>query len=330
MDIVRRQAVDLCTSKGLTPSTPDECTFNLADSGVMQPNYPSEVAMDIAVTSVCFSNCITAVQNFNSRFFVIDGSGVVYPIQLAYQNFKGLAGLATVIQSALTSATFLAWSVTPNALTNTLSFTLPSSITTTFTLMFTDRYINGQLVRVYSSACKLMGFRQSDVMTLTPTSPTVTSTVPCQASGANIVYIMCDLFSLEGATVDVLDGTRRGSLLAKLQICDAPYTTATYQDSLTTFKLKLPAFNVSQFTVLLLNEDLQKVGMPVDWSFSAVVQYYGQSPLNDIGHRLIAIEELLRYMFLKMQHDGEDAAKQARIQNDLKRTLERFQGQSLE
>lgn len=330
MEVVRRQALDLSTSKGLPPSSPNDCTYNLADSGIMQPNYPSEVAMDIAVTSVCFPNMITAVNLVNSRFFVIDGSGNVFPIQLPFQNFKGLSGLAAVLQSALISATLQAWTVVPaNNNTNTLTFTLPSTITTTYTFVFTDTVVNGAAVRAYTSACKLMGFRQGDVMTATAAQPTITSTVPCQASGSNIVYIMCDLFSLEGATIDVLDNTRRGSILAKLQICDAPYTTATYQDQLTTFKLKMPAFSVSQFTVLLLNEELQKVNMPVDWSFSAVVQYYGQSPLNDIGHRLIAIEELLRYMFVKMQHDGEDAAKQARIQNDLKRTLERFQGQAL-
>ena len=327
---VRRQAIDISTSRRLTPGDPAEATFNLADSGVLSPTYPTETGMSIAISTVCFPNCITNVQNYNRLFFVKDGHGNVYPVPLPIGNFKGLKGLASTVAAALNQYTLLSWTVTPNEPTNTLTFALPSTITTTYQVLFTDQYVNGTLQQCYASACKLLGFRQSDAMILTPTVPTINSTVPCQASGANMVYIACDLFSLESASVDLFDNTRRGSLLGKLQICDAPWTTATYQDQLTTFELKMPAFSVAQFTVFLLNEELQKVEMPVDWNFSAVVRYFGPSPIADIAQRLVAMEELLRYINLKQDYQRDDYKKQLKVQNELRNALEQYQGRRTE
>lgn len=318
----RTQPIDFHTSKGIVNSTPDECTYNFADSGTLSPNYPSETSMELAITSVCFPNMLTAVQSFNSTCFLTltaSGSTVVFPIVLANQNFKGLSGLAGVLQAAF-AVTNAAWTVTANTTTNKLTITAPANLMGTYTLTFTDTIVNGLLVPAYASCCGLMGFKQSDVLTFVA-GQSVTSTVPCQASGANLIYIACDLFSLDGATVDVFGSQRRGTLLGKLQLTDAPWTVSTYQDQLLTFRLRMPAFNISQMTVYLLNEYLQKPGMPIDWSMSGVVTYFTPSPMIQINQKLDEVVQLLKYLWLSEQHAHDDHKAIAKEQN---RTLKQL------
>lgn len=287
--------------------------------------------MEITVTSVCFPNVLTAVQAYNSTFFIKDGHGTVLPpVVLPFQNFKGIKGLAQVVQTQLNAATLMAWTVTPNELTNKLTFALPNTITTTYSLVFTSQVYNGSTVNAYASACKLLGFRQTDVFTITPTSPSIVSSVPCQASGASLVYIATDLFSLEGATVDLFGNTKRGSLLAKIQLTDAPWTVSTYQDQLTTFSLKLPAYNVSQLTVYLLNEELQPTGMPIDWSMSAIVRYYSAAPYVEMQQSLNRMEELLKFVYLTLRHNAEDEREREKAKRIAQRNAEALQGRAIE
>lgn len=320
---LRSQPIDFHTSKGINNSDPDECTYNFADSGTLTPNYPAETSMELAITSVCFPNMLTAVQSFNSTCFLTytaSGASVVFPVVLANQNFKGLSGLANVVQTAFVAATSVAWTVVANATTNTLTFTAPSNLLGTYTLTFVDTLVNGLFQKAYASSCGLLGFKQTDILTFVA-GQAVTSTVPCQASGANLIYIACDLFSLDGATVDVFGSSRRGTLLGKLQITDAPWTTSTYQDQLLTFRLKLPAFNISQMTVYLLNEYLQKPGMPVDWSMSGVVTYFTPSPIIQINQKLDEVVQYLKFMWISEQHAHDDNKAIAKEQN---RTLKQL------
>lgn len=314
---VRRQAVDFHTSQGINNSTPDECTYNFADSGTFTPNYPSETSMELTITSVCLPNMLTYVQAFNSTCFVTSSSGNIFPVVLPQANFKGLAGLASVLQATMTAALSGAWTVTAVPLTNKLTITAPANLMGTYTLTFTDAKINGLVNQAFASNCRLLGFRQTDVVQFTAGS-SQSSTVPCQASGANLIYIACDLFSLDACTVDVFGSARRGTVLAKLQLTDAPWTTSTYQDQLTTFSLKLPAFNISQLTVYLLNEYLAKPNMPVDWSMSGIVTYYSPSPWVQVNQKLDEISQTLKYIWLSHQHASDD---QKAIGKEQTRTL---------
>ena len=303
--VVRKQAVDFHTSQGINNSTPDECCYNFADSGTFTPNYPSETGMELTITSVCLPNMLTFVQPFNSTCFMTCSSGNVFTILLPEMNFKGVAGLATVLKNAVVVALSGAWDVTPVPETNTLKITAPGNLVGTYRLSFTDLKINGIYTQCYASSCRLLGFRQSDVVAF-GAGQVVSSTVPCQASGASLIYIACDLFSLDACTVDVFGSARRGTVLAKLQLTDAPWTTSTYQDALTTFSLKLPAFNISQLTVYLLNEYCAKPGMPVDWSMSGTVQYYSPSPWIQVNQKLDEISQTLKYIWLSHKHASDD------------------------
>ena len=303
--VVRKQAVDFHTSQGINNSTPDECCYNFADSGTFTPNYPNETGMELTITSVCLPNMLTFVQEFNSTCFMTSSSGNVFPIVLPQANFKGLAGLATVLQNSLVSALSGAWSVTAVPATNKLSITAPGNLVGTYRLSFTDILINGVINKPYASNCRLLGFKQNDVKAFSA-GQVVSSTVPCQASGASLIYIACDLFSLDACTVDVFGSSRRGTVLAKLQLTDAPWTTSTYQDALMTFSLKLPAFNISQVTVYLLNEYMQQPQMPVDWSMSGIVQYYSPSPWIQVNQKLDEISQTLKYIWLSHKHASDD------------------------
>lgn len=316
---IRKQAVDFHTAQGVNNSTPDECTYNFADSGTLTPNYPSETSMELAITSVCMPNMLTFVQDFNSTCFMTSSAGT-FPIVLPKANFKGLAGLASTLQTQLAAQLAAPWKVTSDATTNKLTITAPSNLIGTYTLSFTDAKINGVFYKCYASSCRLLGFRQSDIIPFSA-GQSQTSTVPCQASGANLIYIACDLFSLDACTVDVFGSSRRGTVLAKLQLTDAPWTTSTYQDTLLTFTLKLPAFNVSQLTVYLLNEYLQPPQMPVDWSMSGIVTYNTPSPWIQVSQKLDSIAQTLTYLWLSHKHAAEDEKKVAREQMKTLRQL---------
>jgi len=331
MEVVSRtQAFDCHTKDGLALSTPDQCTFNFAENGPFTPNYPAETSMEISVTSVCFPNVITAVQPYNNTFFLMN-SGIIYPVTLPITNFRGLSsnststGLVDFIKAAMVAATNVAWTVTGVPLTNTITISAPSTLVGTWTMLFTSQTVGGVFTNAYASACGFLGFKQSDVKTFVA-SQTVASTVPCQASGASNIYIACDLFSLDSAVVDLYGSTRRGALLAKLNITDAPWTTSTYQDQLQTFSLRLPAYNITQLTVFLLNEYLQAPNMSLDWSFSGTCTYYSPNPIVEINNKLDNISQTLSYIWLSQKHAHEDQKKQARLKAKAAKDFEDFQG----
>lgn len=330
--VSRRCPIDLHTKEGIANSTPDNCTFNFADSGVLSPDYPTEVSMELTITSVQFPNVLTAVQDYNSTFFIVT-AGVAVPVVLPKKNFKGLGtattGLAAIVQNAMVAATYSAWNVSADTSTNTLTFTAPASLTAPASMVFTTQVVNGLNVDPLASACNLLGFKQGEVKTFNA-GQSVTSSVPCQASGASTVYIACDLFSLESATVDIFGQQRRGTLLGKLNVTDAPWTVSAYQDALTTFSLKMPAYNVAQLTIYLLNEYKQPCGMPIDWTMSGVVTYYKPSPWIELNQKLESISQTLTYLWLQTKHAAEDQAKRAKLQAKAAQDLAVFQGRPLE
>ena len=325
--LVRRTPLDLNTKAGIANSTPDVCTYNFSDSNVLTPNYPTEQTMELVITSVQFPNVLTAVQDYNSTWFLINGTTVT-PVVLPKQNFKGLAGLASAAQAALVSATSAAWNVAANTPTNTLTFTPPGTLSTSVQFAFTKQMVNGLWQDPLASACNLLGFNQSIVYTV-PAGGTLSSPIPCQASGASTVYIACDLFSLDSATIDIFGERRQGSLLAKLNVTDAPWTVSAYQDALTTFSLRMPAYNVAQLTVYLLNEYQQPCKIPIDWTMCGYVNYYAPSPWIELNNKLDAISQTLTYLWLQSKHSAEDAAKRAKLQAKAAKDFEQFQGRSL-
>lgn len=331
MEVVsRRVPIDFHTRAGIANSTPDVCTYNFADTNVLTPNYPTETSMELTITSVQFPNVLTAVQNYNNTFFLVSTSGAV-PIVLPNQNFKGLSGLAQTITTALVAATGGAWTVStqPNNPNNLLSYTAPANLTQPVQFVFTTTLVNGLLHDPMASACNLMGFKQNDVMTFTA-GQTRTSTVPCQASGASTIYIACDLFSLDSATIEVFGQQRQGSLLGKLNVTDPPWTVPAYQDQLSTFTLRMPAYNVSQLTIYLLNEYRQPCQMPCDWTMSGVVTYYQTSPWVALNQKIDTIAETLTNLWLTVYHSAQDEAKRAKLQAKAARDFEEFQGRTVQ
>ncbi len=328
-EIVRRQAIDLHTSQGVGNSTPDNCLYNFADTGTLTPNYPAESSMELAITSVCLPNAITAVQTYNSTCFITSSTGLNIPVILPQVNFKGLAGMAALFKQQLVAATSVAWDVSADSQTNTIAITAPANLIGSYTLSFNDKVVNNLTYPVYASSCRLLGFRQRDTVTFTANT-SQRSTVPCQASGASLLYIATDLYSLDACTVDLFGTTRRATVLAKLQIVDAPWTVSTYQDSLTTFRLKLPAYNISQFSVFLLNEYMQPPNLKIDWSMSGVCTYYSPSPLLKLDQKLDEVLQTLKYIWLQQKHNGDDQKKIERQRLKALHNLEIIQGRSVQ
>lgn len=326
--LVRTTPLDLNTKAGIANSTPDVCTYNFSDSNVLTPNYPTEQTMELVITSVQFPNVLTAVQDYNSTWFIIDGNQAT-PVVLPKQNFKGLAGLAAAAQAALVAATSAVWGVSAVTSTNTLTFTAPATLKNPVQFAFTKQLVSGLWQDPLASACNLLGFDQSTTYTI-PVGGTLSSPLPCQASGASTVYIACDLFSLDSATIEIFGERRQGSLLAKLNVTDAPWTVSAYQDQLSTFRLRMPAYNVAQLTVYLLNEYQQPCKMPVHWTMCGVVNYYSPSPWIELNSKLDAISQTLTYLWLQNKHAAEDSAKRAKLQAKAARDFEHFQGRTLE
>lgn len=332
---LRQQAVELATSEALPGSTPDLAVFNLADGPILTPDYPAEVGMTFAITSVCFPNTIFAVHPFNETFFVLRGTGgsrQALPIKLPRTNFKALSGLASTVQALLIAATLVTWSVTALPETNTLKFTLPSTTTDTFAFSFTPQYVNGVLTDPQTSACKILGFKQTDVPTFSAASGalTRTSSQPCQASGPGLVYIACDLFDIDSQALDMFSNTRRGTVIGKLQLTDDPYTVSTYQDTTCTFQVRLPPVSINEITVFLINEERQAVGQQLDWSMSGIVKYYGASPFPELYNRLNRLEDLATYILLALQNMHRDQKKLAKLKAQAATAYEEFQGHALE
>ena len=326
----RTQPFDLYTKNGVANSTPSNCTFNFADTNSFLPSYPTETAMDLQVQSVVFPSVLPAVQaGSNDTFYIIAPTGKT-AVRLPQGNFTGgLAGVATTVKTALNAYTFQQWDVTANITTNTLTFTAPAALTARVYFSFQDQVINNTTYPVNASACSLLGFPQTEEP-IFAAGQSVTSTQPCQASGPNNVIIACDLYSPDAATVDLFGSTRRGSVLAKINLVDQPWTNSTYFDPSGTFRLRLPAYNISQFTIYLLNEDLQIAEMSIHWSMSGTVTYYTPSPMIQIQQTLESINQTLTYIWLDNKHGREDSKKHAKQQLQAIHNLQELQGRLLE
>lgn len=322
-DIVNRvQPIDLNTSKAY--GSPDSCTFNLSDSGPIQPLYNVETSIELAVTNISFPNVLTAVQDFNSSFF-ITGGGQTIRASLPIRNFTNIKDLAGTLSALLVQNTASNFKVTADSTTNTLTITAPSSLQGTYLLSFQDK---PSFLKLRASACKLMGFRKTDVLTFTG-GTVCTSTVPCAISGPMNIYICTDIYSPEAATIDLFDSSTRGSILAKLTLTDAPWSISSYQDQLKAFTLKLPACNLNSFTLFTLNEELEPCGLPLDYSMTMTCTYFKPSPLVEINQKLDEVLEKLTYIFIQLKHQGDDERKRAKLQAKAAQDLEEFQGRRL-
>lgn len=322
-DIVSRiQPIDLNTSKGY--GTPDSCTFNLSDSGPIQPLYQVETSIELAVTNISFPNVLPAVQDFNSSFFIV-GGGQTLRVSLPLRNFASLKDLASTLAGLLVKYTSASFTVTFDTTTNKLAITAPSTLQGTYNISFQDQ---ATFARLRASACKILGFTKTDVLTFTG-GTTVTSTVPCAISGPMNLYFCSDLYSPEAATVDLFDSSSRGSILAKLTLTDAPWTISSYQDQLKAFTLKLPACNLNAFTVFVLNEELLPCGMPLDYSMTMTCTYFKPSPIIEISQKLDEVLEKLTFIWMQLKQHGDDERKRAKLQHKAARELEEFQGRSL-
>lgn len=323
-DIINRvQPIDLNTSKGY--GTPDSCTFNLSDSGPIQPIYNVETSIELAVTNISFPNVLTAVQDFNSRYFVTGGGQTVQGT-LPFQNFTNIEDVANVLATQLVSLTASSFTVVANRKTNKLTITAPATLQGTYVLDFQNKV---GFRKIGASACKILGFTQQDVLSFTANT-VWTSTVPCAISGPMNIYVMTDIYSPDAATIDLFDSSTRGSILAKLTLTDAPWSISSYQDSLKAFTLKLPACNLNSFTVYTLNEDLEPCGLPLHYSMTLTCTYYRPSPLIEMNQKLDEVLEKLTYVWMQLKQHGDDERKRAKLQARAARDLEEFQGKSLQ
>lgn len=322
-DIVNRvQPIDLNTSKAY--GTADSCTFNLSDSGPIQPIYNVETSVELTVTNISFPNVLTAVQDFNSSFFVM-GGGQLLRASLPLRNFNNIKDLADTLAALLVQLTSASFKVTSDSTTNKLTITAPSTLQGSYVISFTDQVGQSKL---RASACKLLGFRKTDVLTFTANT-VYTSSVPCAVSGPMNIYMCTDIYSPEAATIDLFDSSTRGSILAKLTLTDAPWSISSYQDQLRAFTIKLPACNLNSFTVFLLNEELEPCGLPLDYSMTMTATYYRPSPLVEMNQKLDGIQQTLTNLWMQTMYHAEDEKKRAKLQAKAARDLELFQGRPL-
>ncbi|MGV0964294.1 MAG: hypothetical protein ACOYBT_10490, partial [Polynucleobacter sp.] len=323
-DIVNRvQTIDVSSQEAY--GNPDNCTYNLSDSGPIQPIYNVETAIELCVTNISFPNVLTAVQPFNSGFNII-GGGLTSRATLPLRNFTGIQDVASELANTLVGLTSANFTVTANKTTNKLTIKAPPTLQGTYIISFTN--IAG-FANISASACKLLGFRKTDPpITLTPNS-VVTSTVPCAISGPMNIYMCTDLYSPEASTIDLFNSTSRGSVIAKLTLTDPPWTISSYQDPLKAFTLRLPACNLNTFTVFLLNEEKELCGLPLDYSMTLTCTYYKPSPLIEMNQKLDGIQQTLTYLWLQTKHHAEDQRKQAKLQAKAAADLEAFQGRAI-
>lgn len=322
-DIVNRvQPIDLNTKNADGP--PDYCTFNLSDSGPIQPKYNVETSVELAVTNISFPNVLTAVQDFNSSFFIA-GGGQTIRAALPLRNFDNIKDLASTLAALLVAKTSANFTVVADRTTNKLIITAPSTLQGTYIISFTDK-VNQQRLR--ASACGLLGFRQADVLTFTA-GTVYTSFVPCAVSGPMNIYLCTDLYTEEAATVDLFGSSVRGTILAKITLTDAPWSISSYQDSLKAFTLKLPACNLNTFTVFLLNEALEPCGMQLDYSMTLTATFYRPSPLMEMNQKLDVIQQTLTNLWMQTMYHAEDEKKRAKLKAKAARDLEIFQGREL-